>query len=325
MVAGASLVVLTLAVAGAGYLFVNHLASSIHRIPNIAALVAANQPAMPIATRGSMTVLLTGSMTLPGSRSGQGALGSSQSAEDLSGLIALIHLNADQRGGAVVSIPPNAVVDVPGHGQMELWQTLVLGGPSLLIESVEHLTNVRIDHYSVLDFAGVRAVIAAMNGVDVDVPFAVISDGFSFHAGTNLLTSSSVLPYVRQADVSEIGRVLLQQNLVRTILDKIAQRRMFTRIATDFRVVRAMSGALSVDSNFSNSQLESLALDLGHLDGADGVFVSAPTNGSPTTGGTDPVNLNQVISGQLWSAIRHDSVAEFARRYPFTVTPGAPG
>lgn len=321
-----SVVVLIGAMAGAGYLFINHLASGIPRIPDIAALDAAHQPVMPAATDRSMTVLLTGSMTPPASSRGQGALGSSQSPEDLSGLIALVHLNADQRGGAVVSIPPNAVVDVPGHGQMELWQTLTVGGPSLLIETVEHLTNVRIDHYSVLDFAGVVNVIDAMNGVNVDVPFPIMSEGQSFPAGINHLNGGNVLPYVRQADVSEIGRVLLQQNLIRAILDAIAQRRLFGGITRDLRVVRAMTGALSVDSNFTNAQLEFLAVRLGSLDSADGVFVSAPTvNGSPTTGGTDPVDLNQTISDQLWRAIRNDSVAAFAQQFPFTVTPGAPG
>ncbi len=324
--AAVSIVMLIGAVAGAGYLFINHLASSIPRLPDIAALDAAHQPVMPAATDRSMTVLLTGSMTLPASIGGQGALGSSQAHGDLSGLIALIHLNANRRGGAVVSIPPNAVVHVPGHGQMELWQTLTTGGPSLLIETVEHLTNVRIDHYSVLDFAGVVHVIRAMNGVDVDVPYAITSDGHAFAAGINHLNGSNVLPYVRQGGVSEIGRVLLQQNLIRAMLDKIAQRRLFSGLSRDLRVVRAMSGALSVDSNFTDSQLESLALRLGYLDSADGVFVSAPTvNGSPSVGGVSPVDLNRTISDRLWRAIRHDSVAAFAQRYPFTVTPGAPG
>jgi len=318
-----SLVVLIGGIAGAGYLFVNHLLSGIHRIPNIAALDAAHQPVMPATTRRSMTTLLVGSAVLPAVRHGGGPLGSSQAPEDMTGLIALVHLNASKHGGAVVSIPPDAVVQVPGFGQLELWQTLKFGGPSLLIRTVEKLTNVRIDHYSVLDFAGVDNVIGAMNGVNVDVPYTVSSDGYSFPAGVDHLNSADVLPYVRQPAVSEIGRELLEQNLIRAMLDKIASQHLIT---TDYRVVRALDGALSVDSNFSNSQLGSLALRLQDLRGRDGVFVTAPTiNGSPVSGGTGPVYLNERISAKLWQAIRHDAVAAFARRYPFTVTPGDPG
>jgi LCP family protein required for cell wall assembly len=318
-----SLVVAAIAVAGTGYFVVRNLASSVQRISGITALDAENQPIMPATTRKSMTVLLTSSATAPGHTGGDGALGSSTRPQALSGLIALIHLNADSRGGAVVSIPSNAVVNVPGHGRMELWSTLATGGPSLLIRTVEKLTNVRIGHYSVLDFPGVANVVGAMNGVNVDVPLAFSDGGFTFRAGINHLTAASVLPYVRHPGVSQIVRTELQQNLIRAILDKIAQKRMFSHVGTDYRVLHAMAAALSVDSNFSNSELESLGLRLGDLKGRDGTFITAPTTSRPP--GTQAVFLDRRITRRLWSAIRHDAVAAFARNYPFTVTPGAPG
>ena len=70
-----------------------------------------------------------------------------------SGLIALVHIDANRKAGAFVSIPANAVVRVPGHGMMPISQSLRLGGPSLLIATVERVTGVRIDHYSVVDDA----------------------------------------------------------------------------------------------------------------------------------------------------------------------------
>jgi LCP family protein required for cell wall assembly len=325
LASGLSLVLLVAGVVVAGYLTVNHLASSVHRISGIVALDAAHQPLMPVRTRRSMTVLLTSSGETPGTPGGGGVDGSSTSPSPLAGLIALVHLNASGHGGGVVSIPANVEVSVPGHGQMQVWNALRIGGPSLLIETVEHLTNVRIDHYSVIDFPGVVNVINAMGGVDVDVPFTTTSLGHTFHAGINHLSGATVLPYARQPGVSEVGRGELQSNLIRAILDKIASRHMFSHLATDFRVVRAMAAALSVDSNFSNSQLESLALRLGGLSSRDGVFLTAPTSGSPLTGGTGPVFLNRPVSRRMWQAIRDDMLAAFARRYPFTVTPGAPG
>jgi len=325
LIASLSLVVGAIAVVGGGYLVVNHLVGSIHRIPGIVALDAKDQPLVPARYGRSMTVLLTGSETEPAVRGGSGIDHSSQAPEELSGLIALVHLNASGRGGAVVSIPADALVRIPGHGRTELWNALTIGGPSLLIETVERVTHVRVDHYSVLDFSGVDQLIGALNGVDVDVPYTVTSDGFTFNAGTDLLTSADVLAYVRQPGVSEIGRELLQQNLVRAILDKLANQHLLSHFGTDWAVLHALASVLSVDSNFSNSQLESLALRLGNLKGRDGTFVTAPTkNGSPQSGGTSPVVLSR-LAQQLWSAIRHDSVAVFAARHPFTVTPVDPG
>jgi LCP family protein required for cell wall assembly len=321
--AAVSMVLLAVAVFGGGYLVVNHLASSIHRIHGIAALDAKNQPR---AYGGGMTVLLTGSAMEPASVGGNGIDGSSTAGEMASGLIALVHLNASQRAGSVVSIPANAVVYVPGYGRRELWDALTLGGPSLLIETVERLTDVRINHYSVLDFDGVSRVIDALGGVTVDVPYTTVSMGFTFPAGQNYLDGANVLPYVRQPAVSEIGREFLQQNLIRAILDKLAIRHLLSHFSTDYSVLDALASVLSVDSNFTNSGLESLALQLGSLKGRDGTFVHAPTvGGSSYFGGTLPVQLDRRLSQQLWSAIRNDSVAAFARRYPFTVTPIDPG
>jgi LCP family protein required for cell wall assembly len=323
---GAALLSVTGVLAGVSYLTVNHLASSVHRIPNVfVGLAASERPVMPAVSRHSMTVLLTGSFAEPAQRGGTGVDGSSTAPEALSGLIALVHLNADHRTGSVVSIPPNAVVSVPGHGRQQLGATLSEGGPSLLIASVEKLTNVRVDHYSVLDFPAVVQVVRALGGVQVQVPYTVTSDGFTFPAGVNHLNGDNVLPYVRQPAVSEVGRVLLQQNLTRTILVKAAHA-LLHHPTSDLGLLHALTGALSVDSNLSNSELERLAMSLSHLQGSAGTFVSAPVrDGSPVTGGTSDVHLDKRITHQLWSAIRNDSVAAFAQHHPATVTTGDPG
>ena len=320
-----AVVVAVAAIAVAGYAAVSHLAGNIHRIPSAdAALDAANQPLMPAATRRSMTILLTGSEFVPAHIGGSGALGSSTFPEDQSGLIALVHIDADRRAGAIVSIPPNALVRMPGHGVMQLWNALPLGGPSLLIRTVEQLTNVRIDHYTVVDFNGLVSTLGPLGGVDVDVPEWTSSNGVVFHPGINHLTTATALDYVRQTSLSEEGRVLRQQALLRAILDKIAHEHLLSHPTAGFGILDAFTKALSVDSNFTNSALESLALHLHLLGGSDGTFVSAPVARTVSVGGQSAVVLNFRISRKMWRAIRNDAVAAFARRYPFTVTPNAP-
>jgi LCP family protein required for cell wall assembly len=307
---GASLVVLAGVLVGGTFLVAHHLANGVHRIP-VLALDAKNQAAWSGGMSGSMTILLTDTGAFPGN-------------DRDTGLIELLHLNAGQHSGAVVSLPADALVPVPGHGRMEIGDALGLGGPSLLVEALERLTDIRIDHYSAIDFGSLPEVVGAMHGVDVDVPYTVTSDGFTFPAGINDLNAADALAYVRQADVSEIGREELQENLLRAIMDKIASKRYF--VATNWGVLNAVVHAVSVDSNFSDRQLESLALHLGVLRGRDGTFVDAQVlNGSPTSGDDLPVHLNSRLDRKLWRAIRTDSVAHFAQEYPFTVTPGAPG
>jgi LCP family protein required for cell wall assembly len=310
---GVGLAVLVGAVIASGYLYVNNLASDVHRI-KVPALDAKRQPAQP---SGSETILLTDTQAVPGQFTD-------------TGLVELLHLNAVTKGetsrtGAVISIPADAVVPVPGQGQMEIGQTLAVGGPSLMVQTLEQLTGVRIDHYSAIDFAGLPQVVGALGGVNVDVPYTTTSDGFTFWAGTNDLTSADALAYARQASVSEIGREELQENLLRAIMDKIAADHDF--LVTDYNVLNAVVNAVSVDSDLNNSQLESLALSLGALQGQDGTFVDAPViNGSPAVGAWNtPVQLNPTLSAQLWQALRTDTVATFAQQDPSAVTPSDPG
>lgn len=309
-------------VVGGSYLYVNNYFSGIHRISGITALTAANQPIMPAATRKSMTILMMDINVLPPHRHGHGRLGSSTHPQGTAGLISLLHFNANRQHASMTSIPPNAVVHVPHHGRMELWETLPIGGPSLLITTVMRLTRIRIDHFAVVDFADVKSVIRAIHGVNVMVAKTFTNDGYTFRAGEDHLGPDEAIAYARlEKGASEIGRGELQQSLIRAFAHKAAN---LGPTAT-LRVAHAVSKALSLDSNFTNATLMRLTFDLRNMEGQDVLWIDAPTlNGSPTRGGTGPVYLNKRITRRLWHAIRHDHVGAFARRYPFTVTPNAP-
>ena len=297
LVSLASFVVLLGVAAVGGYAFVNHLAGSIQRIPvKFAKLDGATEPA------GATTVLIT-SASVPGS----------------SGLIMLLHLDAHDKRGGAVSIPPQTLVQVPGHGLKQIDTTPGYGGPSLLVKTVEQLTHVKIDHYARINFTGVSNLLNVIGGVNVTLAKKTVSNGYTFHAGVNHLNGITVAYYVRNPSFSPDSRVLLQQSLLRAILYKITNKHLLTNPLTAVRVVHAMVAMLTVDSNFTNSEVESFATRLESVGGSAGTFVTAPTH---TVSGA--VHLNSYVSNRLWTAIRHDSIAAFAKKYPATVTPPAP-
>jgi LCP family protein required for cell wall assembly len=308
LVSLASFVVLVGGVVAGGYAYVNHLAGSIQRIPvSFTKLDTANHP-----TR-AMTVLITGAGIGPTGVPEPGPV------PPTSGLIMLLHINADQQAGGVVSIPPQTIVRVPGHGRTEINNALAFGGPTLLVRTVELLTHVQIDHYARIDFAHVANVVNVVGGVNVVLPETTSSFGHVFHIGVNHLNGLTALYYARQTSLTQEGRVLRQQSLIRAVLHKLANRHLLTRPLTMVRVLNAIIRMLTVDSNFTNSELERLATELGGLSSRAGTFVTAPTH---ISGGQ--VHLDRAVSRRLWAAIRQDSIAAFARRYPFTVTPVAP-
>ena len=298
IVSVASCVVFLGAVAVGIYLYVNHLASGVHRVPvTIPKVPGASPPA------GAMTVLVT-SADQPGS----------------AGLIMLLHLDAHDQKGGVVSIVPQTLVQVPGHGVRQIGTVAALGGASLLVSTVEQLTHVQIDHYARVNFTTVGNLVNVIGGVNVTLAAKTVSGGHTFNAGVNHLTGVTAAYYVRSAPAADVSREVNQQNLLRAILDRISSENLLTNPVTADRVVHAVTGMLTVDSNFTNSEVEGLAIRLNRLSGSGGTFVTAPTY---TASGQ--VYLNSSQANQLWAAIRTDSIAAFAATYPATLTPSASG
>jgi len=282
------------------YALANHLESNIRRIP--VTLAAAPQDSK------RLTVLITSTEVGPTGQSGQASTGT--------GMIMLLHLNADGQTGGVVSIPPGTVVPVPGHGMTALQNATIDGGPSLLVRTVTQLTGVPINHFARVDFNQTVKLADTVGGVDVTIPKAFTAYGHRFTAGVNHLSGLTAVYYARDPAISEQDRILRQQNLLRAAVNKIVHMRLLSNPLTTINILNALTSALTVDSNFSNSDLISLASGLKNVTSNNGTFVTAPTtvvNGQEV--------LNSTVSDQLWSAVGSDSIAAFAGQHPSTVTP----
>ena len=288
-------------VAAAGlYAVANHLESNIRRIP--VTLAAAPQDSK------RLTVLITSTQT--------GPTGVSAPASTATGMIMLLHLNADGQTGGVVSIPPGMVVRVPGHGMTAIENATVDGGPSLLVRTVQQLTGVPINHFARVDFNRMVDLVNAVGGVDVTIPTAFTSHGHKFATGVNNLRGVTALYYARDPAISEQTRVLRQQNLLRGAIDKITHARLLTNPIATIGLLNALTGALTVDSNFSNSQLLTLVSSFRDVAKSNGTYLTAPTkvvNGQEV--------LNSALSGPLWSAVKNDSLTAFAKQHSSLVTP----
>jgi LCP family protein required for cell wall assembly len=290
------------AVAAIGFVVVSNLIPRIHVSHLVLPQGGADQ-----------TVLITGAGFGPTGTSAPTATGT-----EFSGLIMLLHIDINKKTGAVVSIPPLVIVPVPGRGRGEIWDALKHGGPTLLVQTVEQLTGVPINHYARVDFDHVATMIGAIGGVDVSILKPDVSFGHKFHAGVNQLNGVTALYYVRDKSITQAARVLRQQNLIRAILFKLARRHLLTNPLTMVHVLGALTTMLTVDSDFTNSSLMLFAKDLSSLSGKSGTFVTAPTYKAGRN-----IYLDNALSSQLWRGITHNSVAAYAKKYPFTVTPVA--
>ena len=323
----AVLVVLAGAVIG-GYAAANHLTGNIRRIPNVFHGIS-GEPVMPAATRRSMTILLAGSDIRSATRTtGAGARSVPfQPGLQRSDVLMLVHIDANRHQVSFISIPRDSWVDVPGQGMMKINAALSLGGPSLMIKTVENLTHVLINHYAVLDFQGFESLVRALGGVAVKVAQPTRTGGVEFRQGLNELSPAGALAYVRQRDglpLGDLSRIQRQQNLIRAILTKVAAARVLTSPVRIYELLDAFTHALSVDSTFTNAAMRSLALQLSSLRSREVTFVTAPWQGFGWRDGQAVVNLNFRQDASLWQAVRHDTVAAWAKRHPGAVTPAEP-
>jgi LCP family protein required for cell wall assembly len=305
LIALGSLLCLVIVAAVGIYAYVSHTESSIPRL-HVNHLVA-------LPGLDGATFLITTSQ--------QGPTGITSAQADEVGaanLIMLLHTNANGKGGGAVTIPGGVMVKVPGYGTEPLWNAFKQGGPSLLVQTLTQATGIRINHYARIDFTHLGALVDAVGGIDVTVPTATKGFGYGFAQGANHLTGVTAIYYARDPSLTSQDRLERQENLVRTLVTTMADDHLFTRPVTTVQVLSAVTGMLAVDSNFTNSEIDSLVKQFGSLSADAATFVTAPTQ---------TVGKNQVLipasDNQLWAAVKHDSLATYAEENPSTVTPHA--
>ncbi|MGH9021752.1 MAG: LCP family protein, partial [Acidimicrobiia bacterium] len=83
-----------------------------------------------------------------------------------------IHLMAvDPRTGrgTIIGFPRDSWVTVPGKGVRKLNSALALGGPNLMAETVRQVTGLPVDYHVVTGFAGFKAMVEELGGMNVEV------------------------------------------------------------------------------------------------------------------------------------------------------------
>ncbi|MFA6575459.1 MAG: LCP family protein [Nocardioides sp.] len=181
----------------------------------------------------------------------------------------LMHLSADREHAYGVSIPRDSLVTrpdcktkdgetIPG-GEDEMWNTaFALGGPACTIQQFEQLTDIRVDHFVVVDFAGFKDMVDAIDGVEVCIPEDIEdpAHGISIPAGTREIRGKEALNYVRArytlGDGSDIGRIQRQQAFIAAMASKVVSGGTLARLDRLVGFLNAATKSLIVDPGLEN-------------------------------------------------------------------------
>src|SRR4051812_20409746 len=143
----------------------------------------------------------------------------------------IARFSADRQHAQLVSIPRDSWVDIPGHGMNKINAAYAFGGPSLLIQTAEQLTDVRIDHYVAIDFQGIIEVTDALGGVDVVVADTTNWGPYTFTAGVNHLDGDQARWYLGQRyglAGGDFDRVRRQQQYLEAMFSQLFSSDPFT-------------------------------------------------------------------------------------------------
>jgi polyisoprenyl-teichoic acid--peptidoglycan teichoic acid transferase len=164
----------------------------------------------------------------------------------------LVRTDPDEHRMALLSIPRDLRVDIPGQGTEKVNAAYAFGGPTLAIRTVQSLTGIPINHVMVVDFSKFKEVIDALGGVTINVPKPILSNkfecpyptqarcdrwpGWRFAKGQQHMDGRRALIYSRvrqnQLDPSEsdITRGERQQTLLQAMMDEITSFGTFIRM-----------------------------------------------------------------------------------------------
>lgn len=300
----------------AATLYARDLDNDISRIEAFTEVPQEARPAKDTAAKDAMNFLILGSDTRDPENTGG-------SRADT---IILMHLPADRSGAQLVSIPRDTWVQVPrsadgrrGGTEAKINAAYAWGGTPLMVQTVESYTGVRIDHVVMVDFAGFREIVDALDGVKIDVETAFTSthslnaDSIrKFAAGPQTMDGAAALDYAREryafAD-GDFARIRHQQQVIRAIINKAASGGVLTNPRKLNSFLRATADAVAVDETLN---IFGTANDLRHLRSDSLTFYTNPTSGTGTRGDQSVVLPDSAKAAEFYDAIRRDDTAQIA-------------
>jgi LCP family protein required for cell wall assembly len=272
------------------------------KVQHVAALSGA-------ASTPGTTYLLAGS----DSRA-DGTVGNDGTQGARSDTIMLLHV--PQTGpAALISLPRDSYVEIPGKGKNKLNAAFAWGGAPLLVKTVEKLTGMTVDHYVEIGFAGIENVVNAVGGVNLCLDYNVADklSGLIWASGCHDTNGVTALAFARMRygdPEGDIGRAKRQQQLIAAITHKVENPALVLQPGKQVSLVTAGTGALAVDQGSGIVDLGRLALDFRSATGATGIQGTPPIkNMSYQPGGVgSTVQLDPAKTPAFFAAIMNGTL-----------------
>ena len=160
----------------------------------------------------------------------------------------------------VVSIGRDSYVDIVGHGTTDkINHAYAFGGPAMAMNTVEKFLDIPIDHYVSINMAGLKELVDAVGGIEVNNEITFSQDGFDFAIGRTSLNGEQALAYSRmryEDPNGDYGRQERQRKIVEGIVKKVLSLDGITQYQT---ILNAVEQNMKTDMSFDD--MRTLALN----------------------------------------------------------------
>ncbi|WP_255590040.1 LCP family protein, partial [Cellulomonas sp. PS-H5] len=194
----------------------------------------------------------------------------------------------DSGPAALISLPRDTYVDIPGHDPSKLNAAFAWGGAPLLVQTVEGLTGLTVDHYVEIGFGGVERIVDALGGVElclddstgISFPVNDTNSGLVWDApGCKTVDGVQALAYsrMRYSDPSgDIGRGLRQRALISAVAAKAENPALLFQPGKQVSLIDSGTAVLTASDETGIVDLGRLALAFRAATGPGGITGTPP-------------------------------------------------
>ena len=158
-------------------------------------------------------------------------IGVDSRTESLSGntdSMIIVSLDNTHQKLKMISLMRDSWVTIPGYYDMKLNHAYTLGGPDLLMDTIEYNYNFKIDKYAIVNFEMFEQVVNTLGGVEIELTeaevehldreyYGTLGD---LHEGVNLLDGNAALSYarIRKMAGDDFQRTQRQRNVIQAVV-----------------------------------------------------------------------------------------------------------
>ncbi|MCW2135831.1 LCP family protein [Actinoplanes cyaneus] len=316
---GALVLIVSSGVAGGGYYLVDRYSDKVDR----ASLLP---PAAPEEAEQSKRNWESGplNLLLLGSDSRAAVPGGTSPIGERSDTIMLVHIARGRDRATIISIPRDSYVDVPAGGpwkggKNKINSAFAYGGAALTATTVRHLTGIPLDGALIANFASIRDLVDAVDGVNVCVPYDVRST-FSdreWKQGCHDMNGEVAEEFMRQRyDVpgGDFGRIKNQQLVVQSVIRKVAERNLLYKPLELDTLLGIAAESLTVDENLDLRDLAFAVRDI--RPGSIGYATVPYTSADLKTPAGAAVQLDTAAATAMFAAVRNDTIDQWLADNP---------